>query len=79
MMQKYFKEGISAQTSNQFLPLSKEVSSNIIIAHVRKGTGAVPAERNSHPFKYKNWLFAHNGSVDRENLLALLMMSIGKS
>ncbi len=75
-----FKQGISAQEKESQLPhKSKYVKSNIIIAHVRKGTGAKPSIRNSHPFKYKNWLFAHNGSVDREDLLALLKAKYMKS
>jgi len=68
-----FKQGISAKDKESQLPnLSKEVRSKIIIAHVRKGTGAPPSEINSHPFQYKNWLFAHNGSVDRDYLFSLL-------
>lgn len=70
---KVFKQGISAKDNESQLPnLSKEFRSKIIIAHVRKGTGAQPSEINSHPFQYKNWLFAHNGSVDRDFLFSLL-------
>lgn len=69
---KFFKEGISAKNSERFPSYAKEVRSNIIIVHVRRGTGAPPSEVNSHPFKYKNWLFAHNGSIDRDYLLSLL-------
>lgn len=70
---KTFKQGISALDSRSELArISKTVRSRIIIAHVREGTGAVPADRNSHPFSYKNWLFVHNGSLDREYLLPLL-------
>ena len=69
---KIFKEGISAKNSERFCSYAKEVRSNIVIVHVRKGTGAPPSEVNSHPFKYKNWLFAHNGSVDRDYLLDIL-------
>jgi predicted glutamine amidotransferase len=68
-----FKQGISATELESKLPqLSKEVISKVIIAHVRKGTGTIPSDANSHPFKYKNWLFAHNGSVDRDFLLSFL-------
>lgn len=68
-----FKEALSAGDEKSKLPyLSKEVTSNIIIAHVRKGTKGKPAVNNSHPFKYKNWLFAHNGSVNRDFLFSLL-------
>lgn len=70
---KVFKQGISAKDKeSQLLNFSKIVKSKIIIAHVRKGTGAPPSKINSHPFQYKNWLFAHNGCVDRGYLLSLL-------
>lgn len=70
---KVFKQGIPAKAKDSKLhTLSKEVLSKIIIAHVRKRTGTEPSERNSHPFKYKNWLFAHNGSVDRGYFFSLL-------
>jgi len=69
---KIFKEGISALDSNKFPTFSKEVKSKIIITHVRRGTVGEPSEKNSHPFQYGNWIFAHNGSVDREYLLSQL-------
>lgn len=69
---KLFKEGIPCAESGRLPVLAKEARSNIIIAHVRLGTGGEPAERNSHPFRYRNWLFAHNGRVDRKHLLNLL-------
>jgi len=69
---RVFKEGISAMDSENFYSYVKNVETNIIVVHVRKGTGAPPSEVNSHPFKYKNWLFAHNGSVDRNYLFSLL-------
>lgn len=70
---KIYKQGISAKDRQSELPrLSKAVISKMIIAHVRSGTGAPPLEGNSHPFAFKNWLFAHNGSVDRDYLLSLL-------
>jgi len=70
---KVCKQGIPAKAKDSKLPTSsKEALSKIIIAHVRKGTGAEPSKRNSHPFKYKNWLFAHNGRVDKGYLFSLL-------
>jgi glutamine amidotransferase len=68
-----FKQGISANDKGSQLPeLSKEVRSKIIITHVRKKTVAPASVINSHPFQYKNWLFAHNGFVDGKYLLSLL-------
>lgn len=69
---KVFKEGIPAVNSAELPRLANKARSKIMIVHVRKGTGAEPAERNSHPFKYQNWLFAHNGKVDRDYLCELL-------
>jgi predicted glutamine amidotransferase len=65
---KVFKEGISAlDEESNYLILSRTVKSRIIISHVRdKGKGAPASEVNAHPFIHRNWIFAHNGLVDRE-------------
>jgi len=71
---RIFKQGIPAIAYESKLPaLSKKVRSKVIIAHVRKGTEGDPSVQNSHPFKYENWIFAHNGSVDKDNLLSILI------
>lgn len=69
---KVFKRGFSALRDSQFTGLSKEVKSKIIIVHVRKSTGTPSSKLNSHPFQYKNWIFAHNGWVSRDFLYGLL-------
>lgn len=69
---RIYKEDISAIQSEQLSSRVKEVRSPIIIAHVRRGTGAPPAKENSHPFSHDNFIFAHNGSVDRQHLFCLL-------
>src|SRR5262249_40614544 len=33
------------------------------LAHVRAGTGTPVQQTNCHPFRYRNWLFVHNGHV----------------
>ena len=65
---KVYKEGLSIQESEKFSSRTKDVCSHIIITHVRYATRGVISKRNAHPFKYENWLFAHNGSVDRNEL-----------
>lgn len=79
-MARVFRQGIGASDRESRLSvLSKEVRSKIIIAHVRrKGKGAAASKINSHPFQYRNWIFAHNGSVDREYLLSLLGEELAK-
>ena len=66
---KVYKEGISIQESQKFSSRTKEVCSPIVITHVRYATRGKTSRKNAHPFKYENWLFAHNGSVDRDELV----------
>jgi len=37
--------------------------SHMFLAHVRAATGTAIQRSNCHPFRYKNWLFAHNGVI----------------
>jgi len=67
----YKKEG-SALNSDEFDSKVKEINSNIVIAHVRKASSGCSRQENSHPFEYKNWIFAHNGTVNKDRLLKLL-------
>jgi glutamine amidotransferase len=70
---KFHKEKIPASDERSMLPkLSQKKRSQLFIAHVRRSTGTVPAKVNSHPFCHDNWLFAHNGSVQRAHLLSSL-------
>jgi glutamine amidotransferase len=44
--------------------LAKDLRSDLIVGHVRTATvGAIRTE-NTHPFRYREWLFAHTGSID---------------
>jgi glutamine amidotransferase len=68
-----FKQGLSALADkSELAAYSKNVISKIIIAHVRKATQGNASTENTHPFRYKNWIFAHNGSVDKNRLSSLL-------
>jgi glutamine amidotransferase len=50
----------------------KNIHGIIIISHVRYATQGEIKKENTHPWLYKDYVFAHNGSVDREKLLNLL-------
>ncbi|GAA2861398.1 class II glutamine amidotransferase [Pseudonocardia halophobica] len=41
------------------------VQSGLFLAHVRAATGTPVQQTNCHPFRYRNWIFVHNGFVDR--------------
>lgn len=49
--------------------LAKDLRSDLIVGHVRAATvGSLRAE-NTHPFRYREWLFAHTGSIERYPLV----------
>ena len=46
-----------------FHRLSGVVSSETVLAHVRKATQGASTVLNCHPFQYGRWVFAHNGDI----------------
>jgi predicted glutamine amidotransferase len=44
--------------------LAAQIESPLFLAHVRATSLATVQETNCHPFRYKNWLFVHNGEID---------------
>ncbi len=46
-----------------FYAISKELRTDVIIGHVRAGTFGKPKHENTHPFRFRSWLFAHHGSI----------------
>jgi glutamine amidotransferase len=48
-----------------FHRVSGVVSSETVLAHVRKATQGPMTVLNCHPFQYGRWVFAHNGDIPR--------------
>lgn len=69
---KSHKEPFSANRSKIFGSLAAQTYSKIFICHVRKATYGNKTLANCHPFLHNRWMFAHNGSIDREGLWYLL-------
>jgi glutamine amidotransferase len=46
-----------------FYAISKELRTDVVIGHVRAGTFGKPKHENTHPFRFRSWLFAHHGSI----------------
>ncbi|HEX9621402.1 MAG TPA: class II glutamine amidotransferase [Polyangiaceae bacterium] len=60
-----------------FHRLSGVVSSETVLAHVRKATRGNNSVLNCHPFQYGRWVFAHNGDVpDLESRRAALVAEV---
>ena len=43
--------------------LVRDVRTDVLIGHVRNPTIGEPGTRNTHPFRYRQWLFAHTGTL----------------
>lgn len=53
----------SALNDSIFKKVSGVVSSQTVLAHVRKATLGKVDILNTHPFQYGPWVFAHNGNI----------------
>jgi len=57
------KSAAGAVDDQLFKHVSGVVSSETVLAHVRRATKGVLSIINSHPFQYGHWVFAHNGDI----------------
>jgi predicted glutamine amidotransferase len=60
-----YRSAAPAWGNENLRELAAEMSSGLFLAHVRAATGTAVQETNCHPFRYKNWLFVHNGFIDK--------------
>ena len=58
-----FRDEKPAWNNQNLKELCKQIRARIFMAHVRATTTGAVQLSNCHPFKYKNWLFQHNGDV----------------
>lgn len=66
------KEALPATDSVNLPHLAATVASKTYVCHVRRATCGDTRRQNCHPFQYGPWLFAHNGSLQRGDLLQRL-------
>jgi predicted glutamine amidotransferase len=72
-----FRSIVPAWGDENLLELVAEIRSPLFLAHVRAGTGTPVQQTNCHPFRYRNWLFVHNGYVaDYEVLRRELLLAV---
>ncbi|GLZ29187.1 class II glutamine amidotransferase [Lentzea sp. NBRC 105346] len=43
--------------------LSAQITADRVFAHIRASTGSAVQRTNCHPFRYRNWLWMHNGLI----------------
>ena len=56
------------------LDMADHIESRLFLAHVRATSLATIQETNCHPFRYKNWLFVHNGQIAEFGLLRQVLL-----
>jgi predicted glutamine amidotransferase len=73
----YDRRADPAWGDENLVELATEIRSPLFLAHVRAGTGTPVQQTNCHPFRYRNWLFVHNGYVaDYEVLRRELLLAV---
>src|SRR5207247_8895611 len=44
--------------------MTRDIRTDTLIAHVRAATVGTLRTENTHPFRYRQWLFAHTGTIE---------------
>lgn len=58
-----FKVPSPAWNNENINELCEQIQSRLFMAHIRAASVGAIQRSNVHPFKYKNWLFQHNGYI----------------
>jgi len=48
-----------------FVGIASNLRTNLMLGHVRSATTGGQRTENTHPFRYRNWIFCHSGTLDR--------------
>jgi predicted glutamine amidotransferase len=59
------RPGSAPSVSADLLSLVGDVRATGLMVHVRRATVGAFKDENTHPFRYRNWLFGHAGTVAR--------------
>ena len=57
------RQAWAAYHGEHFRRSAAKVYASLVFAHVRRATVGEPSVVNTHPFKYQQWAFAHNGTI----------------
>ena len=68
-VQKGKRSSVSIEQNSK---INASLKSDIIIAHARVATTGFVNEQNVHPFFYKKYLFAHNGTINKDKIIPQL-------
>lgn len=80
-----FKEPLTGKTSPlaNFISAPQQLRSKTFIGHIRKSSRGSDSYDNTHPFNrfycYREWLFAHNGTLSDTSSLRSKFLSLGQT
>jgi glutamine amidotransferase len=60
---KLYRSTHPAWNDRNLRELAAAVASPLFFAHIRAATGTAVQQTNTHPFRYGNWLWMHNGLI----------------
>lgn len=60
---KVIKNSNPAYEDENYIPIAKEIYSDLLFAHVRRKSQGTVSLENTHPFVHDNWIFMHNGNI----------------
>lgn len=69
------KEPEPAFESDEFRWLAANVSSTLVISHVRRATVGIVSMENTHPFAHHGLMIAHNGHIEQFDLVREKLIS----
>ena len=73
------KSTVTAESDDLFRHVSGIVTSQTVLAHIRKATHGKLTLLNTHPFQYGRWTFAHNGNIKQfDDVKNALLKEISK-
>jgi len=64
-----FKTAEPAWANENINEICSQLQARIFMAHIRAASTGAIQRTNAHPFKYKNWLFQHNGYLAHFDVL----------
>ncbi len=64
-----FKTAEPAWANDNINEICSQVQARIFMAHIRAASTGSIQRSNSHPFKYKNWIFQHNGYLTNFDIM----------
>jgi glutamine amidotransferase len=72
-----YRNAAPAWADRNLQEICAQVETGLFLAHIRAATGTDVQQTNCHPFRYRNWLFVHNGFVaDYEKVRRELTMAV---